>query len=307
MNVQAKARPGAPSLNSADGGAPGTRPLSEPVRRTEEIEDPTNLYFVHVISRHLTTSLARLHVHPNVVSITGMACGIAAGFAYFSYQNPFWSCAGFALMIVWHVMDGTDGQLARLTRKQSELGKVLDGICDYVTFTAVYLALAFQMSQQHGALAWLLVAVSGLCHALQSAGYERQRQDYETWGWDRGHAAPRTGASPVSRTLHAAYARVQALATGPAATRDRLDALLLADPHRAPAIRRRYRDVFARPIRRWSILSANTRTITIFLCVLAGTPMLYFVIETAGFSLILVVLTIRQRARFTRFVTDTVQ
>ncbi len=304
--MQTKVRPGALPLDPAKGEALGTRPLSGPVRRTAEIEDPTNLYFIHAISHWLTTRLARLHIHPNAVSLTGMAAGIAAGFAYDGYRNPLWACAGFLLMIVWHVMDGTDGQLARLTGKQSELGKILDGICDYVTFTAVYLALALQLSHHYGAQAWFLVAISGLCHAFQSAAYERQRQDYETWGWARGTNPPRAGTAGVT-SLHAAYARVQAFATGPAHDRDRLDELLRADPQQAPWVRRRYRETFAPPIRRWSILSANTRTIAIFLCTLADAPILYFALEIAALSLILVILTIRQRARLARFLTDTVQ
>ena len=285
---------------------------SEPVRRTEEIEDPTNLFFVHVIASRLTTVLARWHVAPNAVSIAGMACGLAAGVAYYHYRAIGWSIAGFALMVAWHVADGTDGQLARLTRRQSELGKVLDGICDYVTFAAVYLALAIQIARAHGGTAWLVVIASGLCHALQSAAYERQRQDYDSYGWGRDGGTPEPGAGSGRRTggsrpaglLHAAYERLQAIATGPGRDRQALDDLLRSEPARAAAIRRRYRARFAGPIRRWSVLSANTRTLGIFLCALAGVPIAYFGFEIVGFSLILAVLAARQRARVAVFLAE---
>ena len=42
-----------------------------------------------------------------------------AGVAYAHYQDPRLTLAGFILMIAWHVMDGADGQLARLTHAQS--------------------------------------------------------------------------------------------------------------------------------------------------------------------------------------------
>ena len=289
-----------------DEEAPPASCRPEPVRRTIEIEDFTNLYFVHVIASRLTRVLARLHVTPNAVSISGMACGIAAGIAYYGYRDPRWSFAGFALMIAWHVADGVDGQLARLTRTQSEIGKVLDGICDYVTFAAVYLALAVQLARVNGGIAWIIVAVAGACHALQSAAFERQRQDYEVWGLAKVQSAatgPR-GDPHVTGWLQAAYERVQVAVAGSGHDRLALDALLRSEPDRAASIRRRYRDRFARPVRRWAILSANYRTIGIFLCALAQAPMFYFLFEITGFSLILAILSVRQRARLANFLKE---
>ncbi|MDE1883633.1 MAG: CDP-alcohol phosphatidyltransferase family protein, partial [Rhodospirillales bacterium] len=191
------------------GAAPGA---ADPIRRTYEIEDPTNLYFIHPISARLVPVFAKYGITPNTVSFIGMGCGILAGVAYHFYNHTAGAILGFALMLAWHVMDGADGQLARLTKTYSELGKVLDGICDYVTFTAVYVGLALAMSRFMGGWAWVLVACSGAAHAVQSAAYEMQRQDYNFWGWGRASAAlPRLDAKPqgVVQHLHHFYARVQ--------------------------------------------------------------------------------------------------
>jgi phosphatidylglycerophosphate synthase len=32
----------------------------------------------------------------------------------------------------WHVLDGADGDLARMTGRASPQGELFDGICDYV-------------------------------------------------------------------------------------------------------------------------------------------------------------------------------
>ena len=281
---------------------------AEPVRRTSEIEDVTNLYFIHALANRLTPLLAKLHVRPNAVSISGMLFGILAGFAYFHYEDPLFTVAGFILMIAWHVMDGVDGQLARLTRSQSESGKVLDGICDYVTFTAVYIGLALKLSQHHGGRVWFLVVAAGACHAIQAAAYEVQRQEYDFWGWGRKskefpgpRAVRREPVSPTYRfyrLLYLLYARVQFLAIGfSAGFHQRLEAALSRHPEHAAGIRLRYRETFARPIRRWSILSANFRTLGIFVCALLQMPLCYFVFEVVGFSLILAVLAWRQQVR----------
>lgn len=48
-------------------------------------------------------------------------------------------------MVVWHILDGVDGQLARLTNRQSEFGKVIDGLADNVTFVSVYFGLGLAL------------------------------------------------------------------------------------------------------------------------------------------------------------------
>jgi len=287
---------------------------AEPVRRTSEIEEITNLYVIHPIASRLTPLFADLHISPNAVSIAGMVFGILAGVSYAHYQDLRCTIAGFFLMIAWHVMDGADGQLARLTNSQSEFGKIIDGICDYVTFIAVYSGLALPLSRQYGKWVWLVVVAAGLCHAVQAAAYELQRQEYNFWGWRRKSAAlPELSAKPQNATakspaqwladgLHRLYAKVQVLADGGTGRfRKRLAAILQQQPEQDASIRRRYREVFAPTVRRWSVMSSNYRTLAIFIFTLLKAPLYYFVFEIIGLSMILVVLLFEQHARHALF------
>lgn len=306
---RADARAGANPQPAAGVRAEGVEGV-EPVRRLAEIEDATNLWFIHPVSNRLTPLLAALRVPPNAVSLAGMACGVAAGFAYHHYRDPWLVAAGFTLMLAWHVLDGVDGQLARLTHSQSPTGKVLDGICDYVTFAAVYVGLALALAREHGGWVWGVVVLAGACHAVQAALYETQRQDYLFWGWGRKSAevaAPdmtpeRAAPARVAARLHRTYARVQAFGGGVSpADRRRLAAALDASGAAAPAIRRLYRATFAAPVRRWSVLSANTRTLALFVFALLGVPLWYFCAEIVGLGAVLGVLLARQGARYRRF------
>lgn len=289
---------------------------TEPVRRRSEIEDPTNLYFVHLLSNRLVPLCARLGVPPNVVSLTGMACGLLAGLAYYRVGDTRFTIVGFVLMIGWHVMDGVDGQLARLTGSQSQLGKILDGICDYVTFTAVYVGLALAASRQLGGWVWGVVVLAGLCHAVQSAIYETQRQDYnlfcrgdvaEQQPHLRQGAADRVGATPTRRLaarLDRAYQRLQRLALVPdGPSRAVLAASVDPRDRSAAAVRLLYRETFAPAVRRWSVMSANMHTLAIFLFALADRPVLYFVWEIVGLSVLSMLLLHRQDARYRRFLS----
>jgi phosphatidylglycerophosphate synthase len=278
---------------------------AEPVRRPAEIEDITNLWFIHPLAHRLLPLLVAARIRPNTVSVAGMACGVLAGLAYARCQEPRWAIAGFVLMLAWHVLDGADGQLARLTHAQSHVGKVLDGVCDYVTFAAVYVGLAVTLSGQFGGWVWGVVALSGLCHAVQAAAYEMQREEFATWGWDRKSPALEAAvlqappaSHPFADLLYRPYARVQLLASGVSADfHRRLAAILAASPDRAGCLRRRYREACAPEVRRWSLLSSNYRTLAIFACALAGRPLWYFGLEIFGFSLGWAILLWRQRAR----------
>ncbi len=283
---------------------------AEPVRRRLEIEETTNRYLIHPVANQLARLFARLHVRPNSVSIAGMVFGVLAGVAYHQYQDFRFAIGGFCLMIAWHVMDGADGQLARLTQSQSQSGKVLDGICDYVTFIAVYVGLALALSPQYGYRAWILILVSGACHAVQSAVYEVQRQDYDFWGWGKKSAElsdlrAATAKPRIGERLHRFYERVQRVAAGlDSGSRRRLTEILERQPRRARSIRRRYRERFAPATRRWSVMSANYRTLGIFVAAVLEAPLLYFCFEIIGLSAILIVLLRRQRHRWVSFLTE---
>jgi phosphatidylglycerophosphate synthase len=283
----------------------------EPVRRTAEIEEITNRYFIHPMASRLVPLFARMGITPNAVSLSGMLLGVLAGFAYYRYQDLRFAITGFILMIAWHVMDGADGQLARLTHAQSYFGKVLDGICDHVTFTAVYTALAIALSRRLGDWVYALVAAAGVCHAVQSAAYQVQRQEYDFWGWGRKSAQhlqpdalPRYGASAprVRRLLNFLHGLVYVHLSYPAAGvtrkfRTTMTAALERQPERAALIRQRYREAFAPLLRRWSLLESNYRSLGIFISALLKAPEYYFWFEIVGFSTILGLLIYRQSVR----------
>jgi phosphatidylglycerophosphate synthase len=283
--------------------------IAEPIRRTSEIEEVTNLYVIHPISNRLVPLFASLGITPNVVSIAGMILGLLAGVAYHHYEATRWAFTGFVLMIAWHVMDGADGQLARLTHAQSRTGKILDGICDYVTFISVYIGLARALVPGHGGGIWLLVVLSGVCHAVQSAAYEVQRQEYDFWGKGkqsaellRMTASQDAPANGLFELIYRLYVRVQLVATGvtPAFHR-RLAGMLAQQPDETEAFRARYRAFFAPSVRRWSIMAANYRTIGLFLFALAKVPEYYFWFEMIGLSAIMILLLRRRHADYARF------
>src|SRR5215813_325770 len=240
-----------------------------PIRRTTEIEEITNLYFIHPLAGRLVPFFARLRITPNVVSVTGMLFGILAAFAYYracyGYGDLRFAIIGFVLMIAWHVMDGADGQLARFTHSYSYFGKVLDGISDNVTFLAVYTALAMALGRKYGDWMYALVALSAVCHAIQSASYEAQRQEYEYLGRGKKPQEPpprnsseRDGDGPpiirwLFDFLHRLFFTGLSFPTAGITRRFRetMAAALQDQPGRATLIRQRYREILSSQLRHW--------------------------------------------------------
>ena len=286
-----------------------------PAGRPPETEEATNRYLIHPLARRLTPVLARLRVPPNAVSLAGMACGILAGLAYNRYQDRRFAMAGLFLMALWHLMDGIDGQLARLTGTHSRFGKVLDGICDYVTFAAVYVGLAAALDRQHGGWMWVLVVAAGISHAAQAAAYEAQRQEYDFFGWGRGSAVvsdppvrpsgrPLPTRPRISDGQHRLYPGLQLLMVGAGAgSRRTLAAALGSGSGPAVSLRRCYRTAFAPAIRRWSMLSANCHTIGIFCFAILKVPLYYFVFEIGCLNAVLLVLLAGQHRRYRLFLS----
>jgi phosphatidylglycerophosphate synthase len=267
-----------------------------PIRRTTEIEEITNLYLIHPLASRLVPIFAQLHVTPNAVSIAGMSFGILAAFAYYRYWDPRFAIVGFALMIAWHVMDGADGQLARYTQTYSYFGKMLDGIADNVTFAAVYAALAVTASRRHGNWVYALVAISAV--------YETLRQEYEYLGWGKKPQEPPPrnseardrggpgGIRPLLDFLHRLFFFGLSFPTAGINRkfRETMAEALQNDPGKAALLRQHYRETLAPQIRSWSVLSANYRTLGIFISTLFKAPEYYFGFEIVGFSLLLALL-----------------
>ncbi len=282
--------------------------MTDDIKRTNEIEEFTNLHIIHPISSWLVPKFIQLNITPNMVSSMGMACGATAGFCYYHYQNPFFAVLGFILMFMWHIFDGADGQLARATHNYSEIGKVIDGVCDYVTFISVYVGISLALSLTVGTNIWYLVIIAGLSHAVQSGAYELQRSEYDFWGKSKQSAdlpsinkliengADRSLIGQLANQLHIGYIRMQFAFSGVDHNfRNSIKEILTLSPEKNDEIRELYREIYAPAVNMWGILCANYRTFAIFIATISGEPIYYFWFEVIVLNLTLIFLVQKQK------------
>ncbi|MFM5884489.1 MAG: hypothetical protein ACKOQ3_04030 [Novosphingobium sp.] len=65
--------------------------------RPRELQDPLNFYLYHPLAWQLARGLAHTPITPNMVSIFGAGCVVAAGLAYTQLAWPVSAALGMAL------------------------------------------------------------------------------------------------------------------------------------------------------------------------------------------------------------------
>lgn len=280
---------------------------AQEVGRPVEVELASNLHLIHPLSRALVSRLIPLGVSPNAVSVAGAVSAAVAAAAYTLAPRPWGALAGLLCHIVWHVLDGADGDLARRTGKASPHGELVDGVCDYTGRTILYLALAAYGAAQFGAWVWALAVFVGASRIVQANDYETLRREYRKWvygtRWLRQSLEPDLGGERADVGPFGGLGRLfLLLSTRVTPDGSAVDAALAVRAQRAPdgltTGRAMCRVEIVGAVKRASILSANSETLVIFLSMLAGSPIYLFVYVAVILNAAYGALYLDQRARF---------
>ncbi len=111
-------------------------------RSYKGITDLVTKWFWPRPAKHAVRACARLGLTPNMVTMTGIALMIYAGYAF--YHGDYW--LGLAAGWLMTFLDTVDGKLARVTIKSSRLGHVLDHGMDIVHPPFWYLLWGMSLS-----------------------------------------------------------------------------------------------------------------------------------------------------------------
>jgi phosphatidylserine synthase len=286
---------------------PSTSP--EATYKAREVEGILDLYFYRKIGFWLAQFFARLNVTPAGVSLFGALCGVIAGHLYF-YRNLSTNIIGMALHVFANALDNADGQLARLTGRESREGRVIDSLADHLIFLSIYFHLALRCSIEGASpLVWLLAVTAGISHGLQGAAADYYRTTYLYFV--KGGLPVELDSSMILRSsyrklrwrdhpwpkfllaLYLNFTRQQEMLS-PHLTRLR-EVSYRSFPHQIPeSFSTRYR-ISARPMfKLWGLLMTNTRMLVLFIFLFLGQPSWYFWVEVTVLNLVLAWLIHRQ-------------
>ncbi|MDE6235261.1 MAG: CDP-alcohol phosphatidyltransferase family protein [Muribaculaceae bacterium] len=268
--------------------------------KSMDTEETFDLIFYRPLGFLWAKIARRLGVTPNVITIASIFLGIGAGVAF--YFNNIWINILGVILLVWaDSFDSADGQLARMTKQYSRIGRILDGLSGDIWFFCIYVAICLRENvtsdffSVHHWVIWVAAIVTGIFHAIQAAmaDYYRQFHLYFVKGekgselesaanlWDKFHSLSwkKNFWQKLVLAFYTNYTVGQEKRT-PAMQRLRR-ALEAAYHGNVPqAFRQKFREGSKGLMKYTNILSFNTRTFALFAAILIfRMPWLYFAFE----------------------------
>lgn len=293
--------------------------------KSMDTEEHIDLAFYRPIGYAWACLAKKLGVTPNAITISSIFIGLGAGVAF--YFPELWINVIGMLLLIWaNSFDSADGQLARMTKQYSRLGRILDGLSGDFWFAAIYIAICLRENttseffMAHKWVIWVMAVITGLCHAKQAAmaDYYRQFHLYFLRGeegseLESAYNLKRQLAQlswsknfwkKLTLTFYTNYT-IQQEATAPA-----MQALRRELRKRFPDLRipQSFRDAFRRqslPLMKYTnILSFNWRTIALFTALFLQMPWLYFAFELTVLNILLVYMVLRHESICRRFTAE---
>ncbi|MBD8387968.1 CDP-alcohol phosphatidyltransferase family protein [Dysgonomonas sp. BGC7] len=294
------------------------QPSLESTLKSTDTEEFIDIHFYRPIGYRWALLFQKLGVTPNAVTIASIFLGVGAGICF--YFDDIWiSLLGIFLLVWANSYDSADGQLARMTKQYSALGRVLDGFAGNLWFGSIYVAICLRLYPEWGGWIWVLACVTGYFHSKQAemADYYRnvhllflkgkagseldnsveltEKYNQLSWGknfWSklvvffyRNYTTDQENRSPklqkMMKVLREKYGEV------------------------APeSFRSNFREKSLPLMKYTNILSFNTRAIALFVSILIGWPWLYFVFELTVLNILLVYMVMRHEKICKSFIVE---
>jgi len=141
---------------------------------------PTDGIFARMnrrISVPISRKLIEFPITPNMVSIFTLGVGIVSA-AYFACGG-YWNMLVGAVLSVWaSILDGCDGEVARLKLLESKFGCWLETMCDYLYYLFIFVGMAIGLMRTTGNKAYLVwggLLIVGAVLSFVVAGLGRYR------------------------------------------------------------------------------------------------------------------------------------
>ncbi len=290
--------------------------------KSMDTEETFDLIFYRPIGYAWASLAKKLGVSPNAITIASILLGVAAGVLFY-YPHLWINFLGMILLVWANSFDSADGQLARMTNRYSQLGRILDGLSGDVWFLTIYLAIALRMNHfvgffgEYPWLIWLVAVLAGISHTKQAAMADYYRQFHlsfvkrgpsELTTTDRldGELAtiPWKGNfwKKSMTTIYRHYTANQEVLT-PNMQRLRR---MLEDSY-GEKIPQEFAEAFrkrSRPLMKYTnILTFNTRVFALFIALFIGMPWLYFAFELTVLNCVLVYMMVRHERMCADFAT----
>jgi phosphatidylglycerophosphate synthase len=108
------------------------------------------------LSRHVSRRIARTPMTPNTITLFNVALGLVGAYL-FSRGGYGAQVAGSIIFLLCVILDGVDGEVARLKLQETVFGRYLDIITDNIVHVALFVGLGLGVARQTGDERYLYV------------------------------------------------------------------------------------------------------------------------------------------------------
>jgi phosphatidylglycerophosphate synthase/CTP:molybdopterin cytidylyltransferase MocA len=129
------------------------------------------------ISIPVSRQLIKFPITPNMVSIFTLGVGFASA-AYFAFGGYWNTLFGAVLCLCASILDGCDGEVARLKLLESDFGCWLETMCDYLFYLFLFIGMTIGLWRNSGSNTFLALGgwlVFGAMASFFAAGWGRHR------------------------------------------------------------------------------------------------------------------------------------
>lgn len=141
---------------------------------------PTDGIFARMnrrISVPISRQIIKLPITPNAVSLFTLGVGFAAGLLL--ARGGYWNMLlGAVLSVSASILDGCDGEVARLKLMESDFGCWLETVCDYLYYLFIFVGITIGLwrnSETKTYLVWGGLLLLGAITSFLVAGFGRHR------------------------------------------------------------------------------------------------------------------------------------
>ena len=151
-----------------------------------EVEELADLFFFRPLAALFVKLVYPTNITPNQITTVALIIGVIGGWLYVFNTPPYLAIAA-TLLIIYDILDCSDGQLARLKKNGTFFGRILDGVSDYFVSTAIYLGIGFGFASQSDdpVFYWGLVILAGLSNAGHAITLDYYRNRFLDYALDR--------------------------------------------------------------------------------------------------------------------------
>ena len=270
--------------------------------KSKDTEEYLDIIFYRPIGYVLALVAKAIHLTPNQVTIFSIFVGVAGGHMFY-YNDLTLNIYGMLLLMFAQALDGADGQLARMTNTQSQIGRILDGLSDNLKFISIYLHILFRLLDGGSSL-WILAiaVVAGISHSLQSALADYSRNLYVLYVLDKSkseiddslllieqYEKLSWGKDFIKKSLMRVYINYTIEQESLASKMKDLFKLTKEKfGENIPTwFSDKYRELHKPLILWYNVLTSNTRIIVLFIGLFIGFPIIFWIFELTFLNVLL--------------------